>query len=188
MLAIKRSRAIPSKVIRLKRSAGMSKSRVMALYRSHVKRLHANQAPVQAYQVTNIIGTDNTWFNAQVINRDPAWISVNNASYVWSSRNLSDDTAIISRTFRLNPRRSILSGRLFLSVDNYAVVLINGRIVVFDAPQNTPRFFMQGRNFNIRRFLRRGNNDIVIIAFNFGGPRSASNPAGVAARLNIRLS
>jgi hypothetical protein len=75
-----------------------------------------------------------------------------------------------------------------LSVDNYAVVLINGRIVVYDAPQNTPAFFNPGRNFNITSFLRRGFNDIVIVAFNFTGPRSPADPAGVAARLNIRLS
>lgn len=186
-MKVKKSNAIPKKVVRLPRSAGISKDRVMAIYRSHVKKLRANQMPVQINQITTIIGTNNNWTNAQVINRDPAWISVNNASYVWSERDLSSRSAIISRRFRLNPRRAILRATLFLSVDNYAVVLINGRIVVFDAPQNTPSFFMQGRSFNVRRFLRRGNNDIVIIAFNFDGPRSTSNPAGVAARLNIRL-
>lgn len=178
----------PTKVIRLPRSAGMSTSKVMAIYRSHVKKLRARQKPIWINQVTNVIGTDNSWFNAQVINRDPAWVQVNNASYVWNARNLNSEIAIISRTFRLNPRRAILRARLFLSVDNYAVVLINGRPVLFDAPQNTPSFFNPGRRFNIRGFLRRGTNDIVIIAFNFGGQPTPSNPAGVAARLNIRLS
>ncbi|PZD93621.1 hypothetical protein DNH61_23690 [Paenibacillus sambharensis] len=45
-----------------------------------------------------------------------------------------------------------------------------------------------GRNFNIVRFLQRGPNSIIIIAFNFGGPHNHQNPAGVAARLDIRLS
>jgi hypothetical protein len=96
--------------------------------------------------------------------------------------------AVISRPFTLSTRRSIQSASLFLSVDNYAIVLINGRFVVFDTPQANTSFFNPGRTFNIRRFLRRGSNDIVIIAFNFGGRRTADNPAGVAAQLSIRQS
>ncbi|NEW07576.1 hypothetical protein GK047_16335 [Paenibacillus sp. SYP-B3998] len=88
----------------------------------------------------------------------------------------------------MSQRRSILAASLFLSVDNYAVVIINGVPLLFDGPTNTPLNFNPGRTFNVRQFLCRGRNDIVIIAFNFGGPRSPSNPAGVAARLNIRLS
>ncbi len=186
-MKVKKRKATHRKVVRLPRSAGMSRERVMSLYRREVKKLRANQKPIQINQINTVIGTDSNWNNAQVINRNPAWIVLNNASYVWSARDLNSDNAIISRRFRLNPNRPILRGRLTLSVDNYAVVLINGNIVRFDAPQNTPSFFMQGRTFNIRRFLRRGANDIVIVAFNFGGPRSQANPAGVAARLNIRL-
>lgn len=184
----RRSAAIPKRVIVLPRSAGITTSKVMSLYRAHTRKYHAKQAQVIISQRNVVIGTDDTWFNAQSIDRDPAWVVVNGARYVWNSRNLNSDVAIISRRFRLSARRAIISGSLFLSVDNYAVVLINGLIVQFDNPQNTPSFFNPGRTFNIRRFLRRGLNDIVIIAFNFGGPRSATNPAGVAARLDIRLS
>ncbi|WP_156390062.1 hypothetical protein [Paenibacillus sp. Root444D2] len=111
-----------------------------------------------------------------------------NANYVWYSGNLSAENAVISTRFSLSQRRSILAASLFLSVDNYAVVIINGVPVVYDAPQNTPPFYNTGRTFNVRRFLRQGRNDIVIIAFNFGGPRSDAAPAGVAARLDIQLS
>ena len=100
----------------------------------------------------------------------------------------ASENAIISKTFTLSQRRSILSASLFLSVDNYAVVIINGVPLLFHGPTNATSNFNPGRTFNIRRFLRRGRNDIVIIAFNFGGARSASNPAGVAARLRIRQS
>ncbi|WP_248928525.1 hypothetical protein [Paenibacillus hamazuiensis] len=180
--------AFPKKIIRLPKSAGMPRSKVMAIYRERIKKHRAQPAPIVISQRNVVIGTDNTWFNAQTIDRNPAWVQVDNARYVWSARNLSSQTAIISRTFRLSTRRSILSGRLFLSVDNYATVIINGLIVQFDDPQANTSFFNPGRTFNITRFLRRGRNDIVIIAFNFGGDRSPSNPAGVAARLNIRLS
>ncbi|MCY9668159.1 hypothetical protein M5X11_25095 [Paenibacillus alginolyticus] len=101
---------------------------------------------------------------------------------------MSAENAVISTRFSLSQRRAILAATLFLSVDNFAVVIINGVPVVYDAPQNTPSFYNTGRTFDVRRFLRRGRNDIVIIAFNFGGPRSDANPAGVAARLDIRLS
>lgn len=187
IMAIRRSAAIPKKVIRLPKSSGMPRSKIMALYKSRVSRLHS-QKTVVISQRNVVIGTDDSWINARVIERNPAWVEVNNADYVWSARNLSSQFAVISRRFNLSTRRNILAGNLFLSVDNYAVVLINGRIVVHDAPQNTPAFFNPGRNFNIVNFLRRGFNDIVIIAFNFTGPRSPSDPAGVAARLNIRLS
>jgi hypothetical protein len=184
----RQSAAIPKRIIRLPKSAGMSRSKVMSLYRDHVKKLHAHQAPVFISQITTVIGTNNSWFNAQIIPRDPAWVQVNNANYVWYSGNLSSENAIISKTFTLSQRRSILRANLFLSVDNYAVVIINGVPLLFDGPTNATSNFNPGRTFNVRRFLRRGRNDIVIIAFNFGGARSASNPAGVAARLRIRQS
>lgn len=186
MKVTRKKRVVPRKAGGSLRSTKMTISRVMSMYRSHVARLRAAQKPVAITQTTTIIGTDNSWFNAQVINRDPAWVRVNNASYVWSARNLSSDNAIISRRFTIS--RNVLSARLTLSVDNYAVVFVNGRNILFDSPQNNPAFFTSVRRFNIRPHLRRGTNDIVIIAFNFGGPRSATNPAGVAARLNIRLS
>ncbi len=187
MVTKKKSNAIPDKVVKLRRSDS-AKKKIMDMYRQHVGKLRARHNPVQINQVSTVIGTDNTWFNADIIARDPAWVIVPNANYVWNARDLGSQTAIISNTFRISPRRFIRRAELFLSVDNYAAVFINGRPVVFDQPQNTPSFFTVGRSFNIRRFLRRGTNDIVIIAFNFGGPRSLDNPAGVAARLNIRLS
>ncbi|MDF2964248.1 MAG: hypothetical protein K0S39_5983 [Paenibacillus sp.] len=183
-----RSNAIAKKLIRLPKSAGMSKSQVMSIYRAQVKKMRSSAKPIFISQINTVIGTDNSWFNAQIIPRDPAWVAVNNASYVWYSGNLNSDNAIISRTFTLSRRRNILNATLFLSVDNYAVVIINGVPVLFDGPTNATSNFNPGRRLNIRRFLRRGRNDIVIIAFNFGGNRSQNNPAGVAARLNIRQS
>lgn len=163
----------------------VTKAAVMSLYRNHVTQLRAVHKPVAISQTTTVIGTDNSWFNAQVVEKEQAWARVNNANYVWSARNLNSENAIISRRFTIS--RTILSARLTLSVDNYAAVFVNGRNVVFDSPQNNPAFFTTPRRFNIRPYLRRGANDIVIVAFNFGGQRSAANPAGVAARLNIRL-
>lgn len=179
--------AYPKKVVRLPKTAGMSKSKALAIYRAQVKKLDTKRAPVIT-QRTISIGTDNSWFNAQVIERNPDWVPVVNANYVWYSGNLSRENAIISTRFTLSQRRRILSASLFLAVDNYATVIINGVPLVFDAPNNDPVNFNPGRSFNITRFLRRGRNDIVIIAFNFGGPRSVINPAGVAARLDIRQS
>ncbi len=165
-----------------------SRTKLMGLYRAQVKKMHARKKSVLISQRNVVIGTDDGWFNAAIIERNPAWVPVNNASYVWNASNLSSERAIVSDSFRLSLRRNILSARLFLSVDNYAIVIINGIPVFNDDPQSNTSFFNPGRDINVRRFLRRGLNDIVIIAFNFGGPRSAANPAGVAARLNIRLS
>ncbi|TLS50096.1 hypothetical protein FE782_22455 [Paenibacillus antri] len=162
-------------------------AKIMSIYQRRL-RLH-NAMPVKNVSVSqrNIrIGTGEDWTNAIEVTRNPAWVEVNNADYVWSDRNPTGDFAVVSRRFRI-PRGDIERGSLFLSVDNYAVVLINGRIVVYDNPEANAAFFNPGRTFNVRRLLRNGRNDIVIIAFNLGGARSDANPAGVAARLDIRV-
>ncbi|GFZ96849.1 hypothetical protein GCM10008018_49050 [Paenibacillus marchantiophytorum] len=149
----------------------MPKAKALLLYHARVKKHSLSGAGRLVAQPTVSIGTDNSWFNAQII-----------------ARNLSNETAIVSTRFSISQRRNILAASLFLSVDNYATVIINGVPLVYDAPQNTPAFYNTGRSFNIRQFLRRGRNDIVIIAFNANGQRTVDNPAGVAARLDIRLS
>ncbi|MFC5450449.1 hypothetical protein [Paenibacillus aestuarii] len=176
------------KVVRLPRSAGLSRSKVMSMYRAQLKKMNRVGKDRFLSQRLLSIGTDNSWFNAQVIPREPAWVPVQNANYVWFSGNLSADNAVISTRFTLSQQRRIVNASFFISVDNYAIVIINGVPLLYDGPQNTPAFFNPGRTFNVRRFLRRGRNDIVIIAFNFVGARSVSNPAGVAARLDIQLS
>jgi hypothetical protein len=145
------------------------------------------QKPVVISQ-TRRIGTNDEWANALVIERNPGWVSPpSGASYVWGESDPNGPAAVVARRFQIND--DIESASLFLAVDNYAIVLINGREVVNDAPQANESFFNPGRTFNIRRFLRRGTNDIVIVAFNFPSNenRSANNPAGVAARLVIEL-
>jgi len=176
------------KAVRPAKRRSVSTARIMAIYKGHVQRYGKAPAKNVTISQRNItIGTNSDWSNATVIDRNPAWAAIEGADYVWSSRDPNAEFAVISERFNLSRNRDIERGRLTLAVDNYAVVLINGRIVVYDTPQATQSFFNPGREFNVRRFLRRGRNDIVIIAFNFGGPRSTNNPAGVAARLDIRL-
>ncbi|WP_309121053.1 hypothetical protein [Paenibacillus sp.] len=159
----------------------------MSIYKSRLRLHHATPVKNVSISDRNIrIGTDEEWTNAFEVARNPAWAEVNDAVYVWSDRNTNGDFAVVSRRFRI-PRGDIERGRLFLSVDNYAVVLINGRIVVYDNPEANPAYFNPGRTFNVRQHLRNGRNDIIIIAFNIGGGRSDANPAGVAARLDIRV-
>ncbi|HZG88545.1 hypothetical protein [Paenibacillus sp.] len=175
--------ARPAPRVKAKR---IPRAQIMAIYREQV--LRNSKKPMKSVFVSQRnfrLGTSDDWSNATEIERNPAWVDIDGADYVWSSRNLSAEVAVVSERFNL--RGDIERGRLQLAVDNYAVVLINGRIVVYDEPQAQVSFFNPGRTFNVRRFLRRGRNDIVIIAFNFGGPRTADNPGGVAARLDVRL-
>lgn len=174
----------------VRRAKRITKSAAMVMYKKQLSRFHKNKAgkDIIITQRNVVIGTDDSWFNAQEIDRNPSWVQVPDARYVWSSRDLGSEVAVISKQFRLSSRRSIRNASLFLSVDNYAIVLINGEFVVYDTPQATVSFFNPGRTFNVRSLLRRGANDIVIIAFNFGGRRTIDNPAGVAARLSIRQS
>ncbi|MDU0204579.1 MULTISPECIES: hypothetical protein [Paenibacillus] len=188
MIPKQRMAGKPSKIVRLPKSAGLPRSKAMLMYRTQLRKYHKPGSGRFLSQRTVSIGTDNSWFNAQIIPRNPAWVQVANANYVWYSGNLNSENAIISTRFTLSERRAILGASLFLSVDNYAVVIINGVPLLFDGPQNTPSFYNPGRTFDIRRFVRRGRNDVVIIAFNLGGSRTEENPAGVAARLDFRLS
>jgi hypothetical protein len=146
------------------------------------------QKPVEISQIRTI-STNGSWLNAFEIERNPAWVAPRaGESYVWGANDPNGPAAVVARRFTIN--RSIIgirSASLFLAVDNFAIVLINGRSVVIDNPQNNVSFFNPGRSFNIRRFLRRGTNDIVIAGFNFppNENRSANNPAGILARITI---
>jgi len=166
----------------------LSRAQILSIYKEHVRKASLQSVkPVTISQRNIVIGTGSDWTNAITVQRNSAWRNIDNANYVWSQRDPNGQFAVVSRRFNLPQNRDIERGRLLLAVDNYAVVLINGRIVVYDNPQANVAFFNPGREFNIRSFLRRGRNDIVIIAFNFEGNRSSDNPAGVAARLNIRV-
>lgn len=146
------------------------------------------QNPVVISQRTRRISTNRNWVNALEIERNPAWVAPQaGESYVWGRNDPNGPAAVVARRFTI--RDDIERASLFLSVDNFAIVLINGRSVVIDNPQGNVAFFNPGRTFNIRRFLRRGTNDIVIAAFNFpsNANRSGDNPAGVLARIEIEL-
>ncbi|MFE0556095.1 hypothetical protein ACFW1P_09180 [Paenibacillus sp. NPDC058910] len=146
------------------------------------------QNPVVISQRTRRISTNRNWVNALEIERNPAWVAPQSGeSYVWGRNDPNGPAAVVARRFTI--RDDIERASLFLSVDNFAIVLINGRPVVIDNPQDNVSFFNPGRSFNIRRFLRRGTNDIVIAAFNFpsNANRSGDNPAGVLARIEIGL-
>lgn len=146
------------------------------------------QKPFVVSQVTRRISTNQNWVNALEIERNPAWVAPrSNESYVWGKSDPNGPAAVVARRFTIN--NAIARATLFLAVDNFAIVLINGQSVVIDNPQANVSFFNPGRTFNIRRFLRRGRNDIVIAAFNFpsNADRSADNPAGVLARIVIDI-
>ncbi|WEK54038.1 MAG: hypothetical protein P0Y55_15975 [Candidatus Cohnella colombiensis] len=135
-----------------------------------------------------VIGTDATWSNALVVTPNPAWAIIAGASFVVNAQDPANPTVVISRTFTLPENRRIQTATLTIAVDNYASVLINGLFVVNDNPQDNPLLYNPGRTFDITRFLNRGANNIVIVANNFGGPPTPTNPVGVAARLNITTS
>ncbi|KON95846.1 hypothetical protein AF333_10475 [Aneurinibacillus migulanus] len=174
-----------------------SKKGTLLTKRKGVKRLLPVRKMTSLIKVvrpnaTTVIGTDESWFNAIEISRESFWVPTNTAKWVWGANDPFGAAAVVSRRFRIRRVRDVINATLFFAVDNYGVVLINGRPVINDIKQNTPRFFMNGRTIDISDFLRSGVNDIVIVGFNFGGPgtgfdlpRSATNPAGILARLTI---
>lgn len=164
-----------------------SVAKVMRMMIAAQRSLNA-QNQVVISQRTRRISTNRNWVNALEIERNPAWVAPQaGESYVWGRNDPNGPAAVVARRFTI--RDDIERASLFLSVDNFAIVLINGRPVVIDNPQGNASFFNPGRTFNIRRFLRRGTNDIVIAAFNFpsNANRSGDNPAGVLARIEIEL-
>ncbi|GIP23532.1 hypothetical protein [Paenibacillus sp. J22TS3] len=164
-----------------------SVAKVMRMMIAAQRSLNA-QNQVVISQRTRRISTNRNWVNALEIERNPEWVAPQaGESYVWGRNDPNGPAAVVARRFTI--RNDIERASLFLSVDNFAIVLINGRPVVIDNPQGNVSFFNPGRTFNIRRFLRRGRNDIVIAAFNFpsNANRSGNNPAGVLARIEIEL-
>ncbi|MBB6634780.1 hypothetical protein [Cohnella thailandensis] len=167
----------------------ISAAKVKQLIASAQRSLSA-QKPVVISQNRTIV-TNGNWVNALPITRNPAWVAPQpSGSYLWGSNDPNGPAAVVARRFTINrDLDEIDTANLFLAVDNFAIVLINGRSVVIDSPQGNVSFFNPGRTFNILRFLRRGSNNIVIAAFNFpsNANRSDSNPAGVFARITIQF-
>lgn len=135
-----------------------------------------------------IISTDRTWVNAFEIAPFPTWVQPQfGESYVWGASDEYGPAAVVAKTFEVDWKKKIKKATLFLSVDNYGIVLINGVPVIIDAPQDTLAFYNPGRTFHIELFLRKGENDIVIAGFNSpsNANRSQGNPAGILARIEI---
>ncbi|CAN7197801.1 hypothetical protein LJR153_000543 [Paenibacillus sp. LjRoot153] len=137
---------------------------------------------------TKIISTDSSWVNAIEIAPFPTWVQPRAGEYyVWGANDPYGPAAVVAKTFKVDWKK-IKKATLFLSVDNYAIVLINGVPVVIDRPQDTFAFFNPGRTFHIEPFLNQGENDIVIAGFNSpsNANRSQGNPAGILARIEIK--
>ncbi|KRE94943.1 hypothetical protein ASG89_32160 [Paenibacillus sp. Soil766] len=138
---------------------------------------------------TTIISTDGSWVNALEIETNRAWVQPQaGESYVWGENDPYGPAAVVAKTFKVDWKKRIKKATLFLSVDNYAIVLINGVPVVIDPPQDTLAFYNPGRTFHIEPFLNEGENDIVIAGFNSpsNANRSRGNPAGILARIEIK--
>lgn len=134
-----------------------------------------------------VLVTDASWVNALVIPPFPAWAQPHHGeSFVWGASDPNGPAAVVAKTFELKGKH-FKKATLFLVVDNYAIVLINGHPVVIDPPQDTLAFYNPGRTFEVARFLREGHNDIVIAGFNSpsNANRSVGNPAGILARLEV---
>ncbi|OAS13227.1 hypothetical protein [Paenibacillus oryzisoli] len=136
---------------------------------------------------TQIISTDGSWVNALENEPIPAWAQPKEGeAYVWGASDPLGPAAVVAKTFTVHSKH-IEKATLFLAVDNYAIVLINGVPVVIDPPQDTLAFYNPGRTFHIEPFLQRGENNIVIAGFNSpsNANRSVGNPAGILARIEI---
>jgi hypothetical protein len=137
---------------------------------------------------TQIISTDGSWVNAHEIGTERQWVKPQyGESYVWGESDEYGPAAVAAKTFKVKLKK-IKHATLFLSVDNYGIVLINGVPVIIDNPQDTLAYYNPGRTFNISLFLREGENDIVIAGFNYpsNAIRSVGNPAGILARIEIQ--
>jgi hypothetical protein len=137
---------------------------------------------------TQIISTDGSWVNALENEPIAAWAQPREGeAYVWGASDYIGPAAVVAKTFEVS-WREIKHATLFLAVDNYGIVLINGVPVIIDDPQDTLAYYNPGRTFNISLFLREGENDIVIAGFNYpsNANRSVGNPAGILARIEIQ--
>jgi hypothetical protein len=68
----------------VRRVKRIPRTAAMMMYKKHLSRFHKKQAgkAIIINQRNVVIGTDDTWFNAQEIERNPAWVPVANARYV----------------------------------------------------------------------------------------------------------
>ena len=152
--------------------------------------------------IFRFVRTRDVWAFAQEIPQIPEWVTVQanvpgfgtvRADYIWSDEDSGASNFATRRIFRIPKGFRVERAVLLLSVDNYARVFINGRIIVFDPPNQNVTNFSVGRRIRIDPSIFRTGpgkrNSITIRAVNFPFPsrRTPANPAGVAALLLFRL-
>jgi len=119
---------------------------------------------------------------------------IQNAAWIWAP-NIVPDTSLASlaeyrfkKSFQLNGTPD--SGNIYIAVDDYAEVYVNGTQVGIIGSTTSQSVAGQGQtqltNFDITAYLQTGSNEIQIIAINgpdtFSGITNANysqNPAGV---------
>lgn len=137
------------------------------------------------------VTTDNTWDNAAAANCS-TWIKpTEGGNYIWAKDNPASMHCATFKTFNINTTGQLINATLFLSVDNYGSVFINGMPVTVDDPTDQPANYKTGRYFifdqaDCEKYFVAGKNVITILAYNYAPTgNTAGNPAGVYATLSV---
>lgn len=146
---------------------------------------------VQEGQLICQVTTDTTWDNANVVTHSTWHAPTGSGTYIWAKDDKLSMHYPTYKKFNISTTKPLIDAHLYLAVDNYGSVCINGLPLSVDEPTEDSSNYSQGRYFifskeDCEKYFKTGENIITILAFNYpdGGP-AADNPAGVYANLEI---
>ncbi|ASS76577.1 hypothetical protein CIG75_17480 [Tumebacillus algifaecis] len=146
---------------------------------------------IQQGQLVGKVTTDTTWDNAASTTCN-TWVNpTEGGCFIWSKDHPASMHCATYKTFNINTTKPLISATLFLAVDNYGSVFINGKTVTVDDPTPEPSNYKQGRYFifskeDCEQYFVAGQNIITILAYNYAPTGDTTdNPAGVYTSLEV---
>jgi len=146
---------------------------------------------IQQEQLVAQVVTDNTWDNAADVEFSTWHKPTEGGSYIWAKDNAGSMHCATYKTFNINTTNQLYSATLYLAVDNYGSIFINGMPVTVDDPTDNSANYETGRYYNFdqadcEKYFVAGKNVITILAYNYAPTgNTAGNPAGVYASLQV---
>lgn len=146
---------------------------------------------IQQGQLVAKVTTDTTWNNAAATTCS-TWITpTEGGNYIWSKDNPASIHCATYQTFQINTTNPLIHADLFLAVDNYGSIFINGKPVTVDDPTEDVTNYKNGRYYifskeDCEQYFVAGQNIITILAYNYApSGDTTDNPAGVYATLAV---
>ena len=124
-------------------------------------------------------------FAGVTCNAEPAVLSLDGASWIWSARATAPSppagTVYFRTHFAVTEQSPVVAAEVLITADNLFELHLNGQFV--GESTTDPDAWNQPRRFNVADLVKAGGNVIAV-----GAANTASGPAGLLVQLRVRLA